>query len=43
MDRPEMPYTVLTIALLKGLYLAIKMEHHEGPHSALTIALLLRI
>jgi hypothetical protein len=32
--------TKLTIALLRGLYLAIIVNRHEGPHSALTIALL---
>jgi hypothetical protein len=40
MDRHEGTHTDLTIALLRGLYLAITMDRHEGPHSALTIALL---
>jgi hypothetical protein len=39
MDRQEGPLTALTIALNKGLYLAIIMDRHEGPLTALTKAL----
>jgi hypothetical protein len=40
MDRRELPHTDLTIDLHRGLYLEIKMDPHEGLHSALIIALL---
>jgi hypothetical protein len=39
MDRHEGPLTALTIALHRGLYLAIIMDRHEGPLNALTRAL----
>jgi hypothetical protein len=39
MDRNDRPLTALTIALLRGLYLAILIERYEGPLTALTIAL----
>jgi hypothetical protein len=39
MDRCEGPLTILTIALYRGLYLAIIIDRYEGPQTALTIAL----
>jgi hypothetical protein len=39
MDRHERTLTALKIALLQGLYLAIIMDHREGPVTVLTIAL----
>jgi hypothetical protein len=39
MDRYEGSHTALTIALERGLYLAIIMDRYEGPHTALTIGL----
>jgi hypothetical protein len=39
MKRYEGTLTALTIAFIRGLYLAIKMDRHEGPHSTHTIAL----
>jgi hypothetical protein len=39
MDRYEGPHTALTIAMHRGLYLAIIIDRYEGPHTALTIAL----
>jgi hypothetical protein len=40
MDWYEGPHTALTIALHRGLYLAIIIYRYEGPHTALNIALL---
>jgi hypothetical protein len=40
MDRYGGPKTALTIALLGGLYLTIKMDRYGGPQSPLTITLL---
>jgi hypothetical protein len=40
MDRHEGPRSALTIALLRGLYLANIMDRCEGPDIALNIALL---
>jgi hypothetical protein len=40
MDLYEWPQTRLTISLLVGLYLAIKMDRCEGPKTPLIIALL---
>jgi hypothetical protein len=40
MDRCEGLLIILTIALFRGLYLATIMVRYEGPHTALTIALL---
>jgi hypothetical protein len=40
MDHHEGLHSALTIALLRGLYLAIIMDRHDRPHSVLTIALL---
>jgi isoprenylcysteine carboxyl methyltransferase (ICMT) family protein YpbQ len=39
MDRYGEPHTALTIALHRGLYVAILMDHYEKKHSALTIFL----
>jgi hypothetical protein len=39
MDPYENPHSALTIALLRGLYLAIIMDPYDGPHNALSIAL----
>jgi hypothetical protein len=39
MDRYEGPHTSLTIALHRGLYLAIIMDRYERPLTALNIAL----
>jgi hypothetical protein len=39
MYRHEGPHSALTIAMHKGLYLAIIMDRHEEPHTVLTIAL----
>jgi hypothetical protein len=36
----QAPKTALTIALLRGLYLAIIMDRHEWQKNALTISLL---
>jgi hypothetical protein len=40
MDRHEGPQTALTLALLLGVYIAIKMERHEGTQTAQRRALL---
>jgi hypothetical protein len=37
MDRYEGPQSALTIALLRGLYLAIILELYEGPQSTHTM------
>jgi hypothetical protein len=39
MNRHEGPQTVVTMALHRGLYLAIIMDRYEGPHTTLTIFL----
>jgi hypothetical protein len=38
MDRFEMPHIALTIALHRGLYLAIIMNQYEGHHTNITLA-----
>jgi hypothetical protein len=40
MDGYGVPHTSIIIALLVGLYLAIKMDPCGVPHTALTVALL---
>jgi hypothetical protein len=40
MESHEGTQTALTIALIGGLYIAIKMDQNEGTQSALYIALL---
>jgi hypothetical protein len=39
MDREKGPQTALTIALHRGLYLAILMDRDKGTRTAITIAL----
>jgi hypothetical protein len=39
MDMEKGPQTALTIALDRGVYLAIIMDLEKGPQTALTIAL----
>jgi hypothetical protein len=43
MYRHQGPNTALTIALLGGLYLEIKMDLYEGPQTPLTIAMQRRL
>jgi hypothetical protein len=33
------PHTALTIALHRGLYIAIIMDRYRGPHTSFTLAL----
>jgi hypothetical protein len=40
MDQYGGPLTSVTIALLRGLYLAIIMDRYDGPLTALTIEML---
>jgi hypothetical protein len=39
MNRYNGTLTALTIAFNRDVYLAIKVDRHEGPHPTLTIAL----
>jgi hypothetical protein len=43
MDLYDGPQSALTIALHRGVDLAIIMDRYEGPQSALTIALLRKL
>jgi hypothetical protein len=38
MSRHEWPHTALTIALHRGLFVAIIFDRYEGLHTTLTIA-----